>query len=86
MTARRSNSAAPRPSNEDRYFAGERSGDRYLLCTDGLHRVVAAEKVRAVLGDRADPEAVVARFVELANEEGGPDNIACVVVEVELGC
>jgi protein phosphatase len=63
-----------------------RAGDRYLLCTDGLHQVVAAEKVRAVLGERAEPEAVVARFVELANEKGGPDNIACVVVDVELGC
>lgn len=62
-----------------------RAGDRYLLCTDGLHQVVAAEKVRAVLGERAAPEAVAARFVELANEEGGPDNIACVVVDVELG-
>ena len=62
-----------------------RAGDRYLLCTDGLHQVVAAEEVRAVLGERADPEVVTARLVELANEAGGPDNIACVVVDVELG-
>ena len=62
-----------------------RAGDRYLLCTDGLHQAVAAEKVRAVLGERADPEVVAARLVDLANEAGGPDNIACVVVDVELG-
>ncbi len=62
-----------------------RAGDRYLLCTDGLHQAVAPERVRAVLGERAAPEVAAARLVELANEEGGPDNIACVVVDVELG-
>jgi PPM family protein phosphatase len=57
-------------------------GDRYLLCSDGLYAVVAAEKLREVLAAVEDPEDVVAQLVDLANSGGGPDNITCVVADV----
>jgi serine/threonine protein phosphatase PrpC len=56
-------------------------GDRYLLCSDGLHgyfedtREIAAV---AALGG----EAAVQRFMALANERGGRDNITAVLVEI----
>ena len=59
-----------RMSNEDRTFAGQ----RLFAVADGFG---AADR-------DADPASAAARFVELANEEGGPDNVACVVVDVEL--
>jgi PPM family protein phosphatase len=58
-------------------------GDRYLLCTDGLTAVVPAAAVRETLAapDSA-PADVVRRLIALANEAGGPDNIACVVADI----
>jgi protein phosphatase len=59
-----------------------KSGDRYLLCTDGLHGVVATAQIQSALSAAADPETVVADLIGLANRAGGPDNIACVVADV----
>jgi serine/threonine protein phosphatase PrpC len=39
--------------------------------------------IRAVLAEPgASPEEAVSRLIALANEAGGPDNIACVVADV----
>lgn len=57
-------------------------GDRYLLCTDGLHAVVPEADVREVLVAEREPEEATRRLVELANAEGGPDNVVCVVADV----
>jgi protein phosphatase len=60
-----------------------RPGDRYLLTTDGLTAAVPVPAVREVLRDAAlSPQAVVDRLIALANEAGGPDNIACAVADV----
>jgi serine/threonine protein phosphatase PrpC len=56
------------------------TGDRYLLCSDGLHGYLRNEEIPGI----TDPggEAAVASFIELANRRGGKDNITAVVVEV----
>jgi PPM family protein phosphatase len=59
-----------------------RPGDRYLLCTDGLHEVAPADAVATVLRSAADPEEAVAGLVALAIEGGGPDNVTCIVADV----
>jgi PPM family protein phosphatase len=58
------------------------AGDRYLLCSDGLTAVASAEVIRATLSAPGDPDQAVGRLIGLANEAGGPDNIACVVADV----
>jgi PPM family protein phosphatase len=58
------------------------AGDRYLLCSDGLHDVVSPEQLREVLGTVAEPEDVVRQLIDLAIEGGGPDNITGVVADV----
>ncbi|GAA5042965.1 protein phosphatase [Thermocatellispora tengchongensis] len=61
-------------------------GDRYLLCSDGLTAVLGPETLHDVLTRMAEPEAAVARLIELANEGGGPDNISCVVADlIDIG-
>ncbi|MDU0294339.1 MerR family transcriptional regulator [Saccharothrix longispora] len=57
-------------------------GDRYLLCTDGLHTVVRQDDLRDVLTGSAHPDDATRRLVELANAGGGPDNVVCVVADV----
>ena len=58
------------------------AGDRYLLCSDGLTTVVSPGAIRDTLSAPGDPEQAVERLIDLANEAGGPDNIACVVADV----
>lgn len=59
-----------------------RAGDRYLLCSDGLSRAVPAPAIRAALAGAPGPAEAVAQLIGLANQAGGPDNIACAVAEV----
>ena len=60
-----------------------RHGDRYLLCSDGLTVAVPVAVIRqTLLLPGSSPADVVARLIALANEAGGPDNIACVVADV----
>lgn len=59
-----------------------RTGDRYLLCTDGLSGVVADDKLAEVLLTDSDPTGAVAHLVELALEGGAPDNVTVVVADI----
>jgi protein phosphatase len=59
-----------------------RPGDRYLLCSDGLSRVVPLAAIRDTLRATPEPDAAVERLIGLANRAGGPDNIACAVADV----
>ncbi len=70
------------PPEADTELRDAVAGDRYLLCSDGLHTVVPAEALATVLGTAPDPDTAVRRLVELANEGGGPDNVTCVVADV----
>ncbi|MCT9928985.1 protein phosphatase 2C domain-containing protein [Planotetraspora sp. A-T 1434] len=58
-------------------------GDRYLLCSDGLTAVLEPETLHHLLTTIADPEEAVRHLIALANEGGGPDNITCIVADVE---
>jgi len=55
-------------------------GDRFLLCSDGLHGYLREEEI-AVLTFLGAEEAV-GRLIELANDRGGKDNITAILVEV----
>jgi protein phosphatase len=55
-------------------------GDRFLLCSDGLHGYLEEEEIAPIL--ELGAEAAVARLIELANQRGGRDNITAVVVEL----
>ncbi|WAL65590.1 protein phosphatase 2C domain-containing protein [Amycolatopsis cynarae] len=59
-----------------------RPGDRYLLCSDGLHRAVSTVHLTEVMREVADPGEAVRRLVDLANRRGGADNVSCVVADV----
>jgi serine/threonine protein phosphatase PrpC len=61
------------------------AGDRYLLCSDGLSGVVAAEEIRRVLASVADPGEAALELIALANRAGGPDNVTCGVAQVVDG-
>ena len=57
-------------------------GDRYLLCSDGLHAVAAAEDIARILVTVSDPDRAAGELLTLAMDGGGPDNITCIVADV----
>jgi serine/threonine protein phosphatase PrpC len=57
------------------------AGDRFLLCSDGLHSYLEAAEIPDLMALGA--ERVPQAFIGLANERGGHDNITCIYVEVE---
>ena len=62
-----------------------RTGDRLLLCSDGLSNEVGSEEIAAILGEIDDPAEAAQRLVDAANGHGGADNITVVVVDVQVG-
>ena len=55
-------------------------GDRFLLCSDGLHGYLHEPEISHIISLGCRP--AVHRFIELANDRGGMDNITAIVVEV----
>jgi PPM family protein phosphatase len=58
------------------------TGDRYVLCSDGLFNEVDDARIAATIRKLSDPEEAASELVRLANEGGGRDNITVVVVDV----
>ena len=58
------------------------TGDRFVLCSDGLFNEVDEDRIASVLRRLADPADAANELVRLANEGGGRDNITVVVVDV----
>ena len=56
-----------------------RSGDLYLLCSDGLTSMVREERMREIVEDSGSLQAAAERLVAEANEMGGRDNITVVM-------
>jgi protein phosphatase len=54
---------------------------RLLLCSDGLHGYLHDEDIPPIV--TMGGQAAVERFVDLANERGGKDNITAILVEID---
>src|SRR5262249_18318401 len=67
----------------DTKIVDTRTGDAFLLCSDGLHGALADDEIAAVLRERADLADAVGRLIELANESGGKDNVTAVLVRLD---
>ena len=59
-----------------------RTGDRIVLCSDGLVDEVADVEIAQVLGQHTDPQETAEALVMVANTNGGRDNTTVVVVDV----
>ncbi|CAN5708055.1 hypothetical protein BH24ACT21_BH24ACT21_04970 [soil metagenome] len=60
------------------------TGDRILLCSDGLSDMVPEDRISEVLSEPSqDPETPVRQLLTEALEAGGTDNITLVLVDVK---
>jgi len=58
------------------------SGDRVLLCSDGLSRMVPDKRILALSRAEETPNGAVKALIGAALEAGGVDNVTAVLVEV----
>jgi protein phosphatase len=59
-----------------------RTGDRIVLCSDGLVDEVSDTDIAVVLGQHSDPQDTAEALVMVANTAGGRDNTTVIVVDV----
>jgi len=57
---------------------GLRSGDRLLLCSDGVSNAIAFAELREILAN-SPPGLACERLIQLANDRGGEDNLTAMV-------
>jgi protein phosphatase len=58
-------------------------GDIYLLCSDGLSRMVSNEEIQATLEGTKNLEEATRILIDKANQQGGRDNITTILVRVD---
>ena len=66
----------------DRTSGQLRPGDRFLLCSDGVHGVVAHQRLCQLLSAKTDADATVHELLAAAIEAGSRDNISAVIVDI----
>jgi serine/threonine protein phosphatase PrpC len=58
-------------------------GDYYLLCSDGLSKMVPEAMIHDLVRESPNLEAAVERLVGTANERGGRDNVTVILIHVQ---
>ena len=71
-----------RSVNVDVFTHFVRTGDRIVLCSDGLVDEVTDIEIGKVLGQHTDPQETAEALVMVANTNGGRDNTTVIVVDV----
>jgi protein phosphatase len=57
-------------------------GDRYLICSDGVHGMMSQDKIESLMFAGADTRTLTMNLVTEANRMGGMDNITVIVVDI----
>ncbi len=66
----------------DLFIYDYRLGDVLLLCSDGLTRMVEDSEIFRVIGKEKRPERICNKLIDVANKNGGLDNISVVTVSL----
>lgn len=57
-------------------------GDIILICSDGLTNMLEDETIGSILRERISLEERAGKLIEAANDNGGKDNIAVILIDV----
>jgi PPM family protein phosphatase len=66
----------------DTFTHAVRSGDVYLLCSDGLSGMVPDAQIAQILAQSASLDEAARKLIETANANGGKDNITVVLFRI----
>jgi serine/threonine protein phosphatase PrpC len=69
----------PEKASPDMTTCLVQTGDRLLLCSDGLWSELPEQQMAMIVSQNTPPEACI-ELIRLANEAGGEDNISAVVL------
>ncbi len=58
------------------------SGDRFVICSDGLTKELTDYGIQHFLREHSDPAAAVDAMIAAALENGGRDNVTLIVVQI----
>ena len=58
------------------------NGARLMLCSDGLWNMVDETQLRHIVSSAQTPQEACDRLIELANQNGGNDNITVILVQI----
>jgi len=73
----------PEPNvNVDTMTFPAKSGDVFLLCSDGLTTMVSDEQIAGILSEAKTLRSAVNKLIDAANAQGGRDNITAVAFRV----
>ena len=61
------------------------SDDMFILCSDGLSGLVCDKDILNVISSDISPDAIPQKLAELANQNGGKDNITVVLLDGKNG-
>lgn len=67
----------------DIYETHLRSGDRIVLCSDGLTRHVKPNEIATLVVDAQDLDDASQELIDLANARGGEDNVSVIVIALD---
>ena len=57
-------------------------GDTVLMCSDGLTNMLEDETIERIIRENDDLETTAATLVKHANQNGGKDNIAIIIIKI----
>jgi protein phosphatase len=71
-----------RTGPEDFRVLDVKTGDRFIMASDGLTGVVSDDAIKEILATVADPQQAAILLKDLALENDSKDNITCLVIHV----
>ena len=70
------------PENVNRYCCEHRTGDIFLICSDGLTDMVSEMDITEILCENGEIEKCADALLNTALKEGGRDNVSIVLVQI----
>jgi protein phosphatase len=61
-----------------------KTGDRVLICSDGLSSVITRETLEEILKKQDPLDATCQALIDAANKAGGPDNITVALLSIDV--
>lgn len=72
----------PSPALPEMFVKSITTGDRILLCSDGLTGMISDDKIVKLLATGEAPQKICHTLINAANAAGGKDNISVIVIIV----
>ena len=69
----------------DFFEVGLEPGDFILMCSDGLSNMLEDVEMEEIVGSDLELEEKAEKLITVANDNGGKDNIAVVLVDPQIG-